>query len=282
MSMAKKIDRDAMFAEVHTEEAEELVKETQYGLGSPVEARIAAAFIENARNLDAQNKGMSRLMSKMGDAIKKMDAVAEKSAEAIEHAGRLSEAAVIAADNAYALQLDVEGQIEAISNAVTESLRATVIERTVATAGTVFMDARQQMIVAEKALRKAEAAMEERAKENEATFAKGVGCLDSAERSLKKALRFPNFYPKEKVVVIALSLMLLICTVASVHSCAMFAPITTGEVQIVYGESYQGELDSTRIELARTQNELAAYKAEYPEGLSKARQHEVNEKNSSL
>ena len=59
-------------------------------------------------------------------------------------------------------------------------------------------------------------------------------------------------------------------------------PIVTGEAQITYTEAYQSELDSTKVELIKTKNELEAYKNAYPEGLAEQRLHDLNEKNAQV
>ncbi|MDO5117208.1 MAG: hypothetical protein Q4D34_01785 [Eggerthellaceae bacterium] len=221
--MAKRVGPSEMI-EFHTEEAEELMNETRYGLGTPIEARIANAIRENADNIAAQNKGMSKYIQKMSETQKEIDEISSKYActaerfdELCDLAKKLSNQFDVDKYDARTLADDVATRIVASVDPVVRRAVESSVERSI---GEVDRKSGKQLSdVAEK-------------------FDKELDLNESRMESISKKIRDTLEEARWRTIGlgmrVALIIALALSVVASVSSCAVIKPVVAGEAKIVY------------------------------------------------
>ncbi|MEG2933605.1 MAG: hypothetical protein RR842_08500 [Gordonibacter sp.] len=238
-----------------TTKAKALDSVTKSGKGTPIEARMAEAVLEQAHNTEKQMQAYSELV----DAIK---AATETAAEA-------------AKDAANGLQT-VEKIDERIVFVVKQATERRLVEVIPTGANSIIENAQARLGEASDIVT---AQIEESAAKAAMVIEKSVKAAEEREQRARTLDRRHQLSLIGKVAA---------CTVI-VGTCLLimfagwrFLPIVTGEVKITYTEEFQSKLDATEAELARTCNELNAYKDAYPEGLSEQRLHDLNEQNAKV
>ncbi|MBE6465025.1 MAG: hypothetical protein E7003_06870 [Eggerthellaceae bacterium] len=223
--MAKRVGPSEMI-ELHTEEAEELINETRYGLGTPIEARIANAIRENAANIAAQNKGMSKYIQKMSETQKDIKDAALSVSYAEEVIENYCKKAEVISKNIGAEVYGAKAMADDISKQVVDAIEITVrkaVESNV-----------------QRSVEKANCASSERLNDASEKFDKAIDLnKDRMERVSAKisdtleAAKMNTFGPVMRIVLIV---VLALSVVTSVASCSIIKPIITGEARIVLVE----------------------------------------------
>lgn len=251
--MALQINPEEM--KVKTEAAEELKRETSGGKGDPLSRRIADALIENNENTLKQVNSIDLYT----EAVKASCGIAVQAAEDAKEASLL-------VSNIYG---DLKEEMRsATSSAVTEAIPEDVSS---------LVETAQRGLV--ESTRKAKAQIDQTSKDASESIRRAQNAADEREKRAKEKSFIASFGRIGKLVCL---LLITGTTVLVLLSGWKMMPIVTGEAQITYTEAYQSELDSTKVELIKTKNELEAYKNAYPEGLAEQRLHDLNEKNAQV
>lgn len=221
--MVKRVRPEEMI-EFHDDEAKALADETCYGQGTPIEARIANAIIENAANIKAQNKGMSKFIQKMGEGTKliaECTASYEQSGKTIQS---LCDSVEKIAEDLDAGISTAEKVVESIAREVSHStdvtIRMSVRESVRKTVKETNAEAEDRMNAASE---KIEELVERNQKELEGIAAKVDETLHAA--------KLASFHP---IVHFALAFALAVSIVTSMATYAVLQPVVSGEAQIVY------------------------------------------------
>lgn len=221
--MVKRIDAEEMKAS--TKKAEALKNEASKGLGTPLERRLADAIIENAQNLDAHTKAMEEILAKAEEMLVDAHRAAEESRAAAEYASRISERTEI-------FQWET---IEAIERGSSEGVRKAFDEE----CEHVVSGAEERLATASKSAEKALRTTEE------------AGNM-WAYRAQREGW-FHSLTTIGKILAIA---CILGCTLMTVWAGWRALPLVRGEVQIVYTEEYQSELDEAHSEIETLRYQL--------------------------
>lgn len=274
--MAKKINPEEMKRHtIKLEEAKALEEECSFGVGSPIEVRIAAALLEYGNNMKSQQKSADRLCNKVQaclDESKRAGAKLEDNFRELKSASKqlsmASKSLTASSDAVLNMQAEiVRNTMQAIEAQLFPRCNSAVIE-----------SVNKSLALSEEVERKAETHLE-RADKYSAEFEERV--RKSANQLHNLALN--RFMPTtHKIALVAFAIMIALCAFICSNIVTTFGPIMTGEVTIGYSDSYKNSLTEAEHELAVTQAELDAYKAAFPEGLTEGRQAALDEKVSQL
>lgn len=218
--MVKRIGKSDMAVE--TAAAESLRRESSKGVGTPIERRLADAILENARNMEAQAKAMERLIELAESSLEKgkdaCDAAAHAAAEADKALSR-SETLTWACVDAVE-----RGSSQAIGKAMSP----------------LAEDAKREVLdVAEKArvsIRKSS---------------------ETAEAWRTQAWKQGWIYQLTTVGKIAAIAAVLCCALVTAYAGWRALPLVRGEVQVVYTQEYQTELDELHEEVSALKEQLS-------------------------
>lgn len=229
--MVKKIKPDEMVTQ--STKAQALYEATRSGKGTPVELRCAEAILEQARNTDRQ----TRAYKELSDAVKQATEAVAKAAQS--------------ADDGLRTVAEIDERICFVVKTATERRLMQVIP-----------DGSNSIInEAQYRLAKSSDEASEKIKESAASAAMYI------EKSIKAAEKREE-RAREQDFIHQLSIIgKLACCAVILGTCllVLFAgwrllPVVTGDVAITYTEASQSQLDTTKAELARTQDELKACK----------------------
>lgn len=251
--MVKEIKPDEMATQ--STKAQALFDATKSGKGTPVEIRCAEAVLEQARNTELQ----TRAYKELADAVK---AATETAAEA-------------AKDAAGGLRT-VEKIDERIVFVVKQAAERRLVDVIPTGANSIVEDAQARLGEASDIVT---AQIEESAAKAASTIEKSVKAAEERECRARTLDRRHQLSLIGKVA--ACAVIVGTCLLILVAGWRLL-PLVTGDVKITYTENFQSKLDATEAELARTRNELNAYKDAYPEGLSEQRLHDLHEQNSKV
>ena len=238
-----------------TVKAKALDNVTKSGKGTPIEARMAEAILEQANNTEKQMQAYSEL----ADAVK-----------------AATETAARAAKDAASGLRTVENIDERIVFVVKQAAERRLVDVIPTGANSIVENAQSRLGEASDI---ATAQIEESAAKAASAIEKSVKAAEEREHRARTLDRRHQLSLIGKVA--ACAVIVATCLLILLAGWRML-PVVTGDVKIIYTEKFQSELDSTKAELVRTQNELYAYKDAYPEGLSEQRLHELNEKNKKV
>lgn len=252
--MVKEIDENEMKASVAAATA--LKKSVSVGMGDPLSLRIADALLEVARNVQVQIDSAHRLYSALAEREEAVRETLEQSGEAAKHAEDAAEAA--SGVSIQAMEAIEKGTREVVSEAFPEELDELVL-----------FAQRQIAEAAADAAREIQSA----ASQAGATISQVNRAADDMKLQARKAATFSHLPLIVRVTLVLIVLAFVACCVTVGRQ---VMPLATGQVEIVYSDDFRSELDATRLELAKTRNELDAYKKAYPEGLLEKSVHDLN------
>lgn len=249
--MVKPINLEEMKPRIDA--ASRLKQETAGGQGDPLSRRLAEAILESNENMRRQND----LVVSFTESINDSSRVAVEASKEARKAVRIVEAF-----SGNALKAINTGTVEAVAQAIPKELSDLVAQNQ----EKIIEASRNANVLIQKANAEAEISIK-RSQEVSEKYAR---------RSQKEGFFFS---------LGGIGRIVFLITVIGTVALLMFAgwrclPLVRGEAQITYTQAYQSELDETKIDLIKAQNELMAYKEAFPEGLAEQRLHDLNEKNA--
>lgn len=250
--MVKDLKIDKMVA--GTARAKALADVTKLGKGTPIEARMAEAILELARNTEIQ----ANVYGELAEAVK----------EATETAAKAAQDATIGLHKVE----DIDKRIVFVVKQAAEKRLVDVIP---SGANSIVKDAQARLGEASATVT---AQIEESAAKASTSIEKSIKAAEEREHRARTLDRRHQLSLVGKVaacaVIVGTCLLILLAG-------WRLPPVVTGDVKITYTDAYQSELTATQTELSHTRNELNAYKDAYPEGLSEQRLHDLHEQNST-
>ena len=273
--MAKKVSREQMEGIVRDGEARALAEECSYGMGSPIESRIAAAFVEFSDNLKKLVKWLTTLLESVRGLVREAKASRAEARKLLEEQKRTSAEIAAAAEAIGAAVRDMRSAQDEIAEAALVKFDQHLFPYC---EGKVKYTIESLMRRSEKISDNLDGMVRKTDEFNKKFGEKAGRTLDRCEK-LAHDSNMPASY---KFALFAVCVLLVLSTVTCCNATSTFAPIMTGEVAIAYSEGYENSLAETNHELAVARAELEAYKAAFPEGLTEGRQAALEERISEL
>ena len=114
---------------------------------------------------------------------------------------------------------------------------------------------------------------------------KALAAAGEAEWAVKRAYDAHRHSKNVRAITaaaVAASVVLASCCIALTAACFVkMEPVFTGEAVVSYEPAYESELDRMRLELAKTRNELDAYRMQYPGGIGPTAQADLDAANQA-